>query len=246
MNSDHIVKNYDEELGHLDSLLAEMGGLCEVQLSQAIKAMIKRDGDLASIVIERDKEIDELEKTIDELAINLIALRQPMAEDLRIIIAALKVANNLERVGDYAKNICKRSIILSQSVILGSTEYSISRMGNMVQSMIKNVLDAYVERDSERAREVRSSDQDVDRMHSSLFRELLTFMMEDPRNISTCTHLLFIAKNLERIGDHVTSVAEQLIFVVDGETPVKERAKSDQTSSITIEQGSVIVKEEKE
>ena len=234
MTKDHIVKDFNEELSQLDNLLAEMGGLCEAQLSKAMEAMVKRDVDLASAVIEGDRRIDELEKEVDSLAINLIALRQPMAADLRMIIASLKVANNLERVGDYAKNIGKRTIALSKSPVISNTANSIQRMSTMVEGMIKNALDALINRDSQRAKDVRISDQEVDQMHSSLFKELLTFMAEDPESISTCTHLLFIAKNLERVGDHMTSVAEQIVFIVEGEILDDERPKKDKTSSTVL------------
>ena len=234
MTKDHIVKDFNEELSQLDNLLAEMGGLCEAQLSRAMEAMVKRDVDLASAVIEGDRRIDDLEKQVDSLAINLIALRQPMAADLRMIIASLKVANNLERVGDYAKNIGKRTIALSKSPVISNTANSIQRMSTMVEGMIKNALDALIKRDSQRAKDVRISDQEVDQMHSSLFKELLTFMAEDPENISTCTHLLFVAKNLERVGDHVTSVAEQIVFIVEGEILDDERPKKDKTSSTVL------------
>ena len=234
MTNDHIVKDFNEELSQLDNLLAEMGGLCEAQLSKAMEAMVKRDVDLASAVIEGDRRIDELEKEVDSLAINLIALRQPMAADLRMIIASLKVANNLERVGDYAKNIGKRTIALSKSPVISNTANSIQRMSTMVEGMIKNALDALINRDSQRAKDVRISDQEVDQMHSSLFKELLTFMAEDPESISTCTHLLFIAKNLERVGDHMTSVAEQIVFIVEGEILDDERPKKDKTSSTVL------------
>ena len=234
MTKDHIVKDFNEELSQLDNLLAEMGGLCEAQLSKAMEAMVKRDVDLASAVIEGDRKIDDLEKQVDSLAINLIALRQPMAADLRMIIASLKVANNLERVGDYAKNIGKRTIALSKSPVISNTANSIQRMSTMVEGMIKNALDALINRDSQRAKDVRISDQEVDQMHSSLFKELLTFMAEDPESISTCTHLLFIAKNLERVGDHMTSVAEQIVFIVEGEILDDERPKKDKTSSTVL------------
>lgn len=234
MTKDHIVKDFNEELSQLDNLLAEMGGLCEAQLSKAMEAMVKRDVDLASAVIEGDRRIDDLEKEVDSLAINLIALRQPMAADLRMIIASLKVANNLERVGDYAKNIGKRTIALSKSPVISNTANSIQRMSTMVEGMIKNALDALINRDSQRAKDVRISDQEVDQMHSSLFKELLTFMAEDPESISTCTHLLFVAKNLERVGDHMTSVAEQIVFIVEGEILDDERPKKDKTSSTVL------------
>ena len=237
MDNEHIVKAYDDELDQLDKLIAEMGGLCEVQLSQAVEAMVKGDVELASRVIDNDKIIDDMEYQVDSQAINLIALRQPMAEDLRMIIAALKVATNLERVGDYAKNIAKRTITLSQSAHVRSTATTIARMSGLVQNMIKNVLDAYLARDAELAEDIRQRDQEVDQIHSSLFRELLTYMMEDPRNITSCTHQLFIAKNIERIGDHITGVAEQIIFVVRGEAPSEDRPKDDHTSFTVVEPG---------
>ena len=234
MTKDHIVKDFNEELSQLDNLLAEMGGLCEAQLSKAMEAMVKRDVDLASAVIEGDRRIDDLEKQVDSLAINLIALRQPMAADLRMIIASLKVANNLERVGDYAKNIGKRTIALSKVPVIANTANSIERMSTMVEGMIKNALDALINRDSQRAKDVRISDQEVDQMHSSLFKELLTFMAEDPESISTCTQLLFIAKNLERVGDHMNSVAEQIVFIVECDILDDERPKKDKTSSTVL------------
>ena len=233
MDSDEIVKSHLVALNQLDNLIAEMGGLCEVQLSQAIEALIKRDMDLASHVVKTDEKIDEMEHQVDNLAINLMALQQPMAEDLRIIIASLKVASNLERVGDYAKNVAKRATTLAQSTYIphvGNTTNTIARMAGLVQNMIKKVLDAYLARDAESADDIRLSDEDVDQMHSSLFRELLTYMVEDPRSISSCTHLLFIAKNIERVGDHITNIAEQIIFVVRGNKPVEERPKCDKTS----------------
>jgi len=230
MNTDHIVKSYDNDLQQLDNLLAAMGGLCESQLAQAVDAMVRRDADLAAEVVKNDKKIDAMEHQVDSLAVNLIALRQPMAADLRIIVAALKVASNLERVGDYAKNIAKRAMTLTKAEQVSNTSHSISRMAGMVQAMIKNVLDAYLARNAERAQDVRLADEEVDQMHSSLFRELLTYMMEDPRSITSCTHLLFIAKNIERIGDHITSVAEQIHFIVHGEAPPEERPKGDSTS----------------
>lgn len=235
MDSEHIVKSYDEDLDQLDNMIAEMGGLCEIQLSDAVTALVSQDIELADRVIEGDRKIDELERQIDGFAVKLLALRQPVAEDLRLVIAALKVSSNLERVGDYAKNIAKRAKTLSKSPRIGGSATTIARMAGIVQSMIKTVLDAYVACDVDRAGDVRLRDEEVDQMHSSLFRELLTYMMEDPRNITACTHLLFVAKNIERIGDHITGVAEQIIFRVSGEIPGEDRPKSDNTSSTVIE-----------
>ncbi len=235
MDSEHIVKSFDEDLEQLDHMIAEMGGLCETQLSEAVDALVRRDPELAEKVVAGDKKIDALEQDIDAFAVRLLALRQPVAEDLRMVIAALKVSGNLERVGDYAKNVAKRAITISQGERIGSGDSTIARMARIVQGMIKNVLDAYVARDAELAHDVRLRDEEVDQLHSSLFRELLTYMMEDPRNITTCTHLLFIAKNVERIGDHITSVAEQTIFRVSGVAPEEERPKGDSSSFMTIE-----------
>ena len=235
MEQEHIVKSYDDDLSRLDNLIAEMGGLCEAQLSEAIEALTKSDQEIAERVVLDDKKIDALEVEIDAHAVKMLALRQPMAEDLRIIISALKVSGNLERVGDYAKNIAKRAITISKSRNYGFNASMIVRMANIVQPMIKNALDAYISRDAELANDVRLRDEDVDQLHSSFFREQLTYMMEDPRTITTCTHLLFVAKNVERIGDHITSIAEQIMFSVDGVVPETERPKKDLTSSTIIE-----------
>ncbi len=237
MESDHIVQSYDEELARLNNMIAEMGGLTEQQLAGAIDTLMRRDKEQAEKIISRDKKVDDYEAEIDAMTIRMLALRQPMAEDLRIVIATLKIASNLERVGDYAKNIAKRAQTLSASPIIGDATYSLARMGNIVQGMIKNVLDAYLQRDIHMAVDVRDRDEDVDRLHTSLFRELLTYMMEDPRNITPCTHLLFIAKNVERIGDHVTGIAEQIYFMVQGEMLDDERPKGDQTSFTVVEPG---------
>ncbi len=233
MDQEHIMKVYDEELTRLDQLIAEMGGLAESQLSDAVEAMLRRDGELALKVAERDQRIDALERDIDALTMRVLALRQPMAEDLRAVIAALKTASDLERVGDYTRNIANRTLALRQLRPIGSASHTIARMGVLVQGMIKNVLDAYVGRDAALADDVRLRDEEVDQLHTSLFRELLTYMMEDPRHITTCTHLLFIAKNVERIGDHVTNIAEHVHFMVCGEPPAPDRPKGDR-SSLTV------------
>lgn len=235
MEHDHIVKSFDEDLGRVDSIIAEMGGLAERQLADAVEALVRRDAELAQTVIEGDKRIDELEAEIDDFTIRVLALRQPMAEDLRLVISALKMAANLERIGDYAKNVAKRTLILSSMEPVGNATQSVQRMAAQVQSMIKNVLDAYGARDIDKAEDVRMRDEEVDLMHTSLFRELLTYMMEDPRNITACTHLLFVAKNVERIGDHATSIAEYVHFLVEGEMPAEERPKSDLSSQTVVE-----------
>ena len=236
MEHDHIVKSFDEDLGRIDAIIAEMGGLAERQLAQAIEAMVKRDTELAEQVIQSDKRIDDLEMQLDDHAVRLLALRQPMAEDLRLVISALKMASNLERIGDYAKNVAKRTLILSTMEPVGNATQTLARMAAQVQGMIKNVLDAYGARDIHKAEGVRQSDEEVDLMHTSLFRELLTYMMEDPRNITACSHLLFMAKNVERIGDHTTSIAEYVHFLVKGEMPSDERPKKDLSSQTVVEE----------
>jgi len=235
MENEHIVKSYDAELNQLQNMIAEMGGLAEMQLARAIAALVKYDSEAANDIVEKDRRIDELEDNIDELAVRLIAKRQPIANDLRTIITGLKVSANLERIGDYAKNIAKRTVTISSATGLRGPIATIARMAALVQSMIKNVLDAYIAHDAEKADDVRARDQEVDQIHSGLFRELLTYMMEDPRNITPCTHLLFIAKNIERVGDHITSVAEQVHYMVHGELPLGERPKQDLSSFTLVE-----------
>ncbi len=215
MDAEHIVRSYDEELTDLNDAIARMGGLTEAQIARGIEALVARDPDLAEIVVEQDQQVDDLNNEIDIKATRLLALRQPMALDLRNVVAALKIASDLERIADYASNIARRSIALSEAAPVRPA-HSIPRMGGLVQEMIKNVLDAYIERNAEKAMAVWASDREVDEMYTSLFRELLTYMMEDPRSITPCTHLLFVAKHIERIGDHVTNIAETIHFLVHG------------------------------
>jgi phosphate transport system protein len=236
MASEHIIKSYDEELGRLDNTITQMGGLAESQLGSAIEAVVKRDSDIATEVIEGDVQVDTLEREIEGLVVRLLALRQPMARDLRQSIAALKISSDLERIGDYAANIAKRSIALNQTAPVKPV-YAIPRMGRLCQSMIKDVLDAYVERDSDKALAVWLRDEELDEMYTSLFRELLTYMIEDPRNITACTHLLFIAKNLERVGDHTTNVAETLYFLIHGTPLAQTRPKGDRSSLAIVSGG---------
>ena len=215
MNTDHIVKSFDEDLRNLDSIIAEMGGLAEAQLADAIDAMLDRNVEKAELVIENDARIDDLETAIDDTATTLLALRQPMAEDLRTVICALKTAAVLERIGDYAKNIAKRTVSLSQIAPIGPLR-TVARMGRMVQTMIKNVLDAYINRDAEKAEYVRLSDEEVDALHTSLFREVLTYMMEDPRSISQVLNAVLAVRAFERIGDHANNIGEYIIYFVEG------------------------------
>jgi phosphate transport system protein len=229
MPADHIVKSYDEELARLGNMIVEMGGLAESQLSAAIDAVAKRDSALAGLVVEGDAKVDDLERELDNLAIRLLALRKPMARDLREIFAALKIGADLERICDYAANVAKRSIALAQSPPIQPV-HALPRMGTLALALIKDVIDAYVEKDADKALEVWRRDEELDEMYSSLFREFLTYMMEDPRNIGACTHLLFMAKNIERIGDHATNIAEDLYYLVHG-TPLTEvRPKGDKSS----------------
>lgn len=232
MQHEHIVKSFEDDLRLLDRMIAEMGGLAEAQLAAAVDAMVRRDADAALLIKKGDKKIDDLERQIDDHAVRMLALRQPMAEDLRIVIVALKTAAVIERIGDYGKNIAKRTQVLALSPDLGAAK-SIKRMAGMVQAMIKDVLDAYVARDADKAGEVRLRDEEVDDLHTSLFRELLTYMMESPGNITPCTHLMFVAKNIERIGDHATNIAENVHYLVHGEMPEDARPKGDASAYVS-------------
>jgi len=235
MDQKHIVKSFDEDLNNIETLIMEMGGFVEKQITEAATALTRRDIELAETIIRSDKRIDALESDIDQAVVRILAQRQPMAQDLRAVVVAPKIASNLERIGDYAKNIAKRTGVLAKTQPIGSSAATIKRMCILVQDMVKDVLDAYVRRNAERAEDVRLRDEEVDELHNTLFRELLTYMMEDPRAISPCMHLLFIAKNVERMGDHTASVAEQVHYMVSGEIFDEERPKSDTTSTTLIE-----------
>ncbi|MBO9405757.1 MAG: phosphate signaling complex protein PhoU [Thermomicrobium sp.] len=211
----HIVRAFDEELSRLTGAIVEMGGLAERQVADAVRALSERDVELAAKVIESDRRIDDLEESIDQDAIKLLALRQPMAIDLRMIAMALKITNDLERMSDYAVSIAKRSQRLSEHPELRPIQ-QLPRIGQSCLSMVKDVLDAYVERDADKATAVWHRDSEVDELYTSLFRELVTYMLEDPRTISLCIDLLFIAKNLERIADHATNIAEKIVFIIHG------------------------------
>jgi phosphate transport system protein len=223
----HTVKSYEEELQQLNRTIVEMGGATEAQIEAAIEAVIKRDPDRAHDIVRDDDKIDELNYQVDTQATRLLALRQPMALDLRTIVASLKISADLERIADYAANIAKRAIPLSQVSPMRPV-HTVPRMAKLTQRMLKDVLDAYVERDVSKAIRVWNADEEVDEMYTSLFRELLTYMMEDPRRITPCTHLLFIAKNLERIGDHITNVAETIYYLVHGKRLREGRPKGGQ------------------
>jgi phosphate transport system protein len=232
MANDHTVKSFDEQLDRLTNMIARMGGVAEGQIAGAIQAVIKRDADLAANVVETDHKVDAMEREIDEQAIALLALRQPMASDLRTVVSALRIAGDVERIADYASNVAKRAIALAQMAPVRPV-FQVPRMGTVARDMVREVLDAYVTRNVDKAITVWNRDEELDEMYSSLFRELLTYMMEDARNITASTHLLFIAKNIERIGDHVTNIAETIHYLVVGKPLLGERPKGDFTSFVT-------------
>jgi phosphate transport system protein len=223
---DHIVRSYDEQLRKLRDLVARMGGLAERQVHDATQALVRRDAALAAEVVGRDGALDALEREIESFCIRILALRQPMAGDLRFIVAAMKVAHNLERIGDYARNGAKRSIVIAQQPQIGSLN-GFLRMSVLVQENLKLAIDALVNDDAAAAERVWAGDEPVDDIYNGIFREMLTHMMEDPRNITAATHLLFIAKNLERIGDHATNIAETVHYAVRGDSLPEDRPKAD-------------------
>src|SRR5215831_11107471 len=231
---EHTSRAFDIDLQDLARLVAEMGGLAEKQIGDSVDALNSHDLVLAQRVIALDDKIDHLQREIEEKAILTIARRQPMAVDLREIVGALRVANDLERIGDLAKNIAKRVGALDNDIQMTQVMRGVEHMADLVLSQIKDVLDSYARRDVEKALAVWRGDEEVDAVNNSLFRELLTYMMEDPRNISLCIHLLFCAKNIERMGDHATNIAETIYYMVEGRTLTDERPKGDITSTTNI------------
>ncbi|MEN8841856.1 MAG: phosphate signaling complex protein PhoU [Octadecabacter sp.] len=227
--NEHISSAYDRDLEEIQSLIMKMGGMVEHAILESAKALEVRDIERADVVRKGDKAIDALEEQINEAAARTIALRAPVSKDLRALLSVLKLSASLERVGDYAKNIAKRTPILADLKPISGADAALRRMSKEVQSMLGDALDAYVRRDVELAENVRQRDLDVDQMYNALFREFLTFMMEDPRNISACMHMHFIAKNVERMGDLVTNMAEQVIYMVTGEMPEEDRPKMSST-----------------
>jgi phosphate transport system protein len=224
---EHTVKAYDAELDAITAELARMGGLAEAEVADAIRAIGKLNLTLAQAVIDRDPALDALEIDIEQKAIRLIALRQPVADDLRRIVAAIKISTDLERCGDLAKNIAKRCMAIADDKPATPLTNSIERMGELVVLRLKEVLDALASRDVERADTVWRLDHEIDEHYDAIFRELLTYMMGDPRMITSCAHLLFVAKNLERIGDHATNIAEVLHYEITGVMLTDQRPKSD-------------------
>ncbi|MGR3364441.1 MAG: phosphate signaling complex protein PhoU [Maritimibacter harenae] len=225
MNDPHIAKAFDRDLEAIQAQVMKMGGLVEEAIREGSKSLKSRDVELAEKVRRGDRQIDELEDLINTQCAQVLAIRQPAATDLRTVLTVMKIAGNLERIGDYAKNMAKRTEVLSQMQPVEGASSAIRRMSKEVGSMLSDALDAYVRRDAELAEDVRHRDLEVDQMYNALFREFLTFMMEDPRNITACMHLHFIAKNVERMGDHVTSIADQAVYLATGEMPDDPRPK---------------------
>ena len=225
----HTVKAFDQELDQLRATICEMGGLAEAAIREAMQALIRRDAAAAAGVVERDKKIDALEAEVERQAVQIIALRAPMADDLRDVVAALKIAGVVERIGDYAKNIAKRVATIEDSKIRPLS--LLPEMARIAGEMVQQVLDAFAARDAEKAAAVCERDQAVDDFYNSIFRALLTHMMENPHNITPATHLLFVAKNLERIGDHATNVAEMVYFAATGEH-LADRQKGEDVTGI--------------
>jgi phosphate transport system protein len=231
---EHTIKAFDADLQELARMIAEMGGLAERQIGDALDALNRHDAALARGVLAADARIDVLQREIEEKAILTIARRQPMAVDLRDIVGALRVSNDLERIGDLAKNIAKRVEVVENELSLQKVMRGVEHMTELVLTQIKDVLDAFARRDVGKAVQVWRGDAQVDAVNNSLFRELLTYMMEDPRNISVCIHLLFCAKNIERMGDHATNIAETIYYMVEGHALADERPKGDTTSTTNI------------
>jgi phosphate transport system protein len=231
--TDHTVKSFGEQLETLSALVAQMGGLTEAQFASAIEAISRRDSAAAERAVGGDARIDEMQIEIEERALKLLALRQPMAVDLRETLAAIKTAGELERIGDLAKNIAKRALVLNREPPIRLTQ-SLARMGKAAQNQLKQVLDAFSNRNAQEAETVWNRDGEIDEIYNSLFRELLTYMMEDPRTIGLCTHLLFVAKNIERSGDHCTNIAEVVYHMVRAGHLANNRPKADTTSETAV------------
>ena len=225
MANEHTIKRFDEELERLNATINEMGGLTESQFSKSLDPVRERDTAEAEQVIADDARVDALDEQVQQLTVQLLALRQPMAVDLRVVLSSIKIAAALERIADYAKNTAKRSIVLSQGAAPASAVVGIDRLGRLVRSALKDVLDAFANDDVDKAHDVWQRDEEIDQVYTGLFRELLTYMMEDPRNITACTHLLFMAKNIERAGDHVTNIAELVSFRQTGRNFAEVRPK---------------------
>lgn len=232
MNTGHIYSVFDEELKHLSRRIAEMGGMAEQMVSDSIRALVTADAGLAQQVIAQDLAMDQTEREIGDKAILMIAKRQPMAADLREIVGSIRIASDLERVGDLGKSNAKRVIAVQTTGIPRPLARGLEHLSELALAQLKDVLDVYATRSAEKAEAIRMRDEEIDAMYTSLFREMLTYMMEDPRNITPCTHLLFCAKNIERIGDHATNIAETIYYMKTGAQPVGERPKDDKTATV--------------
>jgi phosphate transport system protein len=230
VRTDHTTKAFDSDLQEIMRKVAEMGGLAEKQIADAVQALLERDAELAEHVIATDPTIDGMQQDIEEKAILTIARRQPMAVDLREIVGAMRVCNDLERIGDHAKHIGKRVVALGGDLYPQTLIRGVEHMAELVLAQIKQVLDAYASRNLQGALAVWKGDEEVDALCTSLFRELLTYMMEDPRNITFCMHLMFCAKDIERMGDHATNIAETVYFMIEGRPITDQRPKGDTTS----------------
>ncbi|MBT0956889.1 phosphate signaling complex protein PhoU [Alphaproteobacteria bacterium KMM 3653] len=230
MQDQHIASAFDRDLEAIQALLMRMGGMVETAVLDAARSLDTRDEELASEVRANDKAIDALEEEINQEVARLLALRSPVGRDLRTALSVMKIAANLERVGDYAKNMAKRTSVLANADPVEGSTGALRRMSMAVVSMLKDALDAFITRNEVLAEDVRVRDEDVDQMYNGLFREFLTYMMENPGTITACMHLHFIAKNTERMGDHVTNIAEQVVYLSTGELPDESRTKMDQTS----------------
>jgi phosphate transport system protein len=228
--SEHIVAAYDDELTGIAGHIAEMGGLAERMLVDAVTALVRVDTQLAQKVIATDLRLDALQRRVEEDTISLIARRQPMAKDLREVVTALRVSIDMERIGDLAKNIAKRVAAIDGHFHPKRLALGVEHIAEIALEQVKAVIDAFTSKDAAAALSVRERDNEIDQMYTSLFRELLTYMMEDPRNITFCTHLLFCAKNIERIGDHATNIAENVYYQVTGQQLADDRPKLDESS----------------
>ncbi len=232
--TEHTTKAFDSDLQDIARMVAEMGGLAEKLVADSVDALAKRDSALAQRITAADANIDNLQREIEEKAVNTIARRQPMAVDLREIVGALRLANDLERIGDLAKNIAKRVIALNGEFPPPKLIRGVEHMTDLVLGQLKAVLDAYARRDLAKAMAVWRGDEEIDAVCTSVFRELLTYMLEDPRNITFCIHLMFCAKNVERMGDHATNIAETVHYVIDGRPIAESRPKGDTTTLATL------------
>ena len=223
--AEHTLKRFDEELERLSATISEMGGLAETALTQCLIALRQGDSEIAEQVIAADARVDALDNAVQEQTVKLLALRQPMAVDLRVILSSIKIAAALERIADYAKNTAKRTIVLNNVTAPPAAVNGIDRLGRLVRAALKDVLDAFASGDVAKAHDVWQRDEEIDQVYTGLFREILTYMMEDARTITACTHLLFIAKNIERAGDHVTNIAELISFRKTGQNFLDVRPK---------------------